>query len=92
METPNLLDVTIATIGRTIGDSPAITLIVIIGLVIAFFIIRNQLAAPPRLDLTRHMERPPIEHQPPRSLPPGEKYVEWEAGKDKEKDAVPWRR
>ncbi len=91
MQTPNLFDAALHTIGQTIGSSEAMTLILLIAGVIAFFILRHQLHERPRLDVTRHLERPPIEHPPLRALPPAREDMEWAKEKDTAKENVPWR-
>lgn len=92
MATPNLISAGVQTVGHTIGSSESMTLIVVLAAVIGFLVLIRHLRQPPRFDPTRHLERPPVEHQVTRPLPPASEYVKWEQGQDAEKDDVPWRR
>jgi hypothetical protein len=90
MQPANVLDTSVQTIVATIGASPIMSfcLLLLAGLGAAVLI--HHFRQPPRFDPTRHLERPPIEQKPARSLPPASAYVEWERQQDKEKDGVPW--
>jgi hypothetical protein len=90
MQPVNIIDLMVQTTGQTIGNSITMTLVIVGFAAAAFFILIQKLREPPRFDALRHMEQPPIEHQPTRSLPPASAYREYEQAQDKEKARVPW--
>ena len=90
MQTPNLIDTMFQTVQATISESPAMFVILLIFGGIGLTGLIHELRKPPRFDPMRHMERPPIEGRPNRSLPPASAYIDWERQQDKEKDGLPW--
>lgn len=85
----NLLSGILHGLGQGFLGSDASILVVLVFGGLGFLILVNHLKHPP-FDVTRHLERPPLENKPARPLPPARDYVQWEKQQDADKEGVPW--
>lgn len=93
MQPTNILDVSIRTVMDTITGSPIMSLCLLLFAGFGFVVLLQHFRQPPRFDPLMHMERPPIEHQPQRPLPPPEAFADWATGRERQPEhrGIPWQ-
>lgn len=92
MQPINLIDISIKTVMETIAGSPILSVVLLLFAGFGVLVIIHHFHAPPRFDPLRHMERPPIDQQPQRPLPPADDFADWATGRQREQQhrGIPW--
>lgn len=89
----NILDVSVQTVVATIGASPIMSLFLLVFAGFGVAVLIHHYRQPPRFDPLRHMERPPIEHQPERPMPSADAFADWATNPERQPQhrGIPWK-
>lgn len=93
MQPISLIDVSLKTVMETIAGSPIMSIFLLLLAGFGVVVIIHHFRQPARFDALRHMERPPIDHQPAPSLPSADAFADWSTGRERQPEhrGIPWQ-